>query len=97
MNAMDAMKDTPVASRLLTVSTRLDGDDAIEVVVADRGHGIAPDKLSGIFDSFVTTKSDGMGLGLSIARTIVKTHRGRIWAESLAGGGAAFHFTLKVA
>ena len=97
MNAMDAMKDTPVASRLLTVNTRLDGNDTIEVVVSDCGHGIAPSKLSGIFDSFVTTKSDGMGLGLSIARTIVKTHRGRIWAESLTGGGAAFHFTLKVA
>ena len=97
VNAMDAMKDTPVASRLLAVSTRRDGADSIEVVVADRGHGIAPDKLSGVFESFFTTKSDGMGLGLSIARSIVRSHQGRIWAENRAGGGAAFHFTVKVA
>jgi PAS domain S-box-containing protein len=96
-NAMEAMKDTPVSSRLLAVSTRRDGPDAIEVVVADRGHGIAPDKLSSIFESFVTTKSDGMGLGLSIARSIVRSHRGRIWAENRTDGGAAFHFIVKVA
>ena len=97
VNAMEAMKDTPVASRLLAVSTRRDGADSIEVVVADRGHGIAPDKLSGVFESFFTTKNDGMGLGLSIARSIVRSHQGRIWAENRAGGGAAFHFTVKVA
>ena len=76
--------------------TRYDGGEEVEVVVADRGHGIAPDKLSGIFESFFTTKSEGMGLGLSIARSIVRSHRGRIWAENRADGGAAFHFTLKV-
>jgi len=58
---------------------------------------IAPDKLSGIFESFVTTKSDGLGLGLSIARSIVRSHGGRIWAENRTDGGAAFHFTVKVA
>jgi C4-dicarboxylate-specific signal transduction histidine kinase len=97
MNAMDAMKETPVARRLLMIGTRFDGKDTVEVVVADRGPGIDPGKLAGIFDSFVTTKSDGMGLGLSIARTIVTTHRGRIWAENQAEGGAVFHFTVKVA
>jgi two-component system, LuxR family, sensor kinase FixL len=66
------------------------------VVVADQGHGIAPSKLSGVFESFFTTKSEGMGLGLSIARSIVRSHGGRIWAENLADGGASFHFTLKV-
>ena len=76
------MKDTPAASRFLTVRTSYDGGDEVEVVVADRGHGIAPDKLSGVFDSFFTTKSEGMGLGLSIARSIVRSHRGRIWAEN---------------
>jgi len=96
-NAMEAMKDTPAPSRLLAVSTRRADADAIEVVVADRGHGIAPDKLSGIFESFVTTKSDGLGLGLSIARSIVRSHGGRIWAENRTDGGAAFHFTVKVA
>jgi len=97
VNAMDAMKDTPVADRLLTVSTRLDDSGAIEVVVTDNGHGIPPDKLSGIFESFYSTKTDGMGLGLSIARSIVRTHGGRIWAENRRERGAAFHVTLKVA
>ena len=96
-NAMDAMRDIPAASRLLAVRTSRDGLDAVEVVVADCGHGIAPDNLPGIFDSFFTTKSDGMGLGLSIARSIVESHGGRIWAENRVGGGAAFHFTVKVA
>ena len=96
VNAMDAMKDTPMANRLLAVSTHRDGPDAVEVVVADRGHGIAPDKLSGIFQSFFSTKTDGMGIGLSIARSIVESHRGRIWAENRKGGGAAFHFTVKL-
>jgi PAS domain S-box-containing protein len=97
VNAMDAMKETPVTRRLLLVSTRGGAGDAIEVTVADRGHGIAPDNLSDIFESFVTTKNDGMGLGLSIARSIVKSHQGRIWAENGVDGGATFHFTVKVA
>ena len=97
VNAMDAMKDTPVADRLLTVLTRLDDSGAIEVVVTDNGHGIPPDKRTGIFESFYSTKTDGMGLGLSIARSIVRTHGGRIWAENRRKRGAAFHFTLKVA
>lgn len=97
VNAMDAMKDTPVEDRLLTVRTCLDGHGTVEVAVTDRGHGIAAETLSGIFDSFVTTKSDGMGLGLSIVRSIVKSHEGRIWAENLPGGGAVFRFTLKLA
>jgi C4-dicarboxylate-specific signal transduction histidine kinase len=96
VNAMDAMKDTPVADRVLSICTRRDGDDAVEVVIADQGHGIAPNKLSGVFDSFFTTKSDGMGLGLSIARSIVRSHGGTIRAENRPEGGAAFHFTLKV-
>ncbi len=96
LNAMDAMKDTPSASRSLTVRTSYDGGDDVEVVVADRGHGIAPDKLSGVFESFFTTKSEGMGLGLSIARSIIRSHRGRIWAENEPDGGASLHFTVKV-
>ncbi len=96
VNAMDAMKDTPAPNRFLTVRTSYDGGDEVEVVVADRGHGIALDKLAGVFDSFFTTKSEGMGLGLSIARSIVRSHRGRIWADNQADGGASLHFTLKV-
>jgi PAS domain S-box-containing protein len=96
VNAMDAMDDTPARSRVVTLRTRCDGAAAIEVVVADRGHGIAPSKLAAVFESFFTTKSEGMGLGLSIARSIVRSHGGRIWAENQAEGGAALHFTLNV-
>ena len=63
----------------------------------DRGHGIAAANLSQIFDSFFTTKSDGMGLGLSIARSMVTAHGGRIWPENAPDGGAIFRFTLSVA
>lgn len=97
VNAIDAMNDTPAADRLLTLTTLRDGPEKIEVIVTDCGHGIAPDKLTGIFDSFYTTKLEGTGLGLSIARSIVRAHHGRIWAENRRGGGAAFHLTLTIA
>ena len=58
------------------------------------GHGIPEDKLTTIFNAFFTTKTNGTGLGLPIARTIVETHGGAIWARNRSGGGAAFHFTL---
>jgi signal transduction histidine kinase len=73
------------------------GEEQIEIAVRDRGHGIAPHNMPQLFDSLFTTKSDGMGLGLSIARTMISAHGGRIWAENAAGGGAVFHFTLKLA
>jgi two-component system sensor kinase FixL len=64
------------------------------MTVRDTGPGIGPDLLDRIFDSFFTTKSEGTGVGLSISRTIVEAHGGRIWAEPANGGGAAFRFTL---
>ena len=97
MNGMDAMVDTPRATRCLTVQTRPNGDDHIEVAVADCGDGVAPDHLPHLFESFFTTKREGMGLGLFVARSIVESHRGRIWAENNPRSGAIFRFTVLLA
>ncbi len=97
VNAMDAMKDTPEGLREVTVSVRRAHATWVEVEVRDRGHGIAAASRAQLFESFFTTKSDGMGLGLSIARSMITTHGGRIWAENVTDGGAAFRFTLAVA
>jgi two-component system, LuxR family, sensor kinase FixL len=97
VNGMDAMKDCPEAARELSVESSSVDRDTIEVVVSDRGHGIAAEKMPHLFDSFFTTKSEGVGLGLSIARSVIQAHGGRIWAENCPGGGAAFHFTLRTA
>jgi two-component system, LuxR family, sensor kinase FixL len=92
MNACDAMSDTPPGERLLVVSTRMGGDARIEV--RDRGRGIAPDALAKIFDPFVTTKPDGLGLGLAICRSIVTAHGGDMWAVNNPERGAAFVVSL---
>src|SRR5215469_6029525 len=93
-NGMDAMMATPETERRLTVQTKPHDSDCVQVTVADRGHGIPAAQMGRLFDSFFTTKPQGMGLGLSMARSIIQAHQGRIWAESCAGGGAAFHFIL---
>ena len=82
--------------RLLTVTTSTKDDGFALVSVHDHGHGVGAEHLQRIFDSFFTTKKDGMGLGLSIARSLVDTHGGRIWAENNADGGATFRFTLPI-
>ena len=65
--------------------------------VADSGAGVSAEAAERLFQPFVTTKSDGMGVGLSISRTIVEAHGGRIWTEPNPGGGAVFHFTMMLA
>ena len=95
MNACDAMSDTPPGERLLVVSTAMDGDARIEV--RDRGSGIAPDALARIFEPFVTTKRDGLGLGLAICRSIVQAHGGRISAANNPERGATFVVSLPLA
>jgi two-component system sensor kinase FixL len=92
-NAIDAMADS--ATRELLIGTRLIDDDMVEVSVADTGPGIAPEVAGQLFQPFITTKRQGMGVGLSISRTIVDAHGGRIWVESNPGGGTTFRFTLR--
>ncbi len=95
VNGMDAMQNSQESARELTLVTKGNGNDTVEVSVSDRGDGIPADKMSRIFESFFTTKPDGMGLGLSMARSIIEAHRGRIWAENNPGGGATIRFTVR--
>jgi C4-dicarboxylate-specific signal transduction histidine kinase len=94
VNAMDAVADAPVEKRQVLVRAQRLDEAEIEVAVVDAGCGIAPDKLGKLFDPFYTSKPTGLGVGLSISRTIIEAHDGRIWAENNAGGGATFRFTL---
>jgi signal transduction histidine kinase len=94
LNGMDAMADTPAAARRITVRTATNGNGGAAVAVSDAGHGIAAERLPTLFDSFTTSKQDGMGLGLSIARSIVEAHGGKIRAENNPDQGATFRFTL---
>jgi signal transduction histidine kinase len=93
LNAMDAVADVPENRRTVVVSVD-NGAGGIAIAVRDRGHGIAPEHLPKLFDSFFSTKRKGMGLGLSIARTLVESHGGRIWAENGPGEGAVVHVKL---
>jgi two-component system sensor kinase FixL len=94
-NAMEAMSNSPL--RRLIVSSAREPGDLVRVTVADTGPGIAPEIAGNLFSAFNTTKSDGLGLGLSICRTIVEANGGRIWTEPRDGGGTEFHFTLMAA
>jgi two-component system sensor kinase FixL len=93
-NAIEAMIESP--HKDLRVSTMKSGSTVI-VEVADQGTGIKPDVMQQLFQPFMTTKSNGMGIGLSISKTIVESHGGRIWAESEPGKGTTFRFTLPAA
>jgi two-component system sensor kinase FixL len=91
-NAVDAMAQSP--QRRLLVISRNDQPGFVRVTVSDTGPGVDPAVASQLFTAFVSTKSGGMGLGLSICRTIVEANGGRIWMEPREGGGTSFHFTL---
>ena len=92
-NAIEAMDGSP--QRELMVSARPVADGMAEVSVADTGPGISPEIAEQLFQPFVTTKAEGMGVGLSISRTIVEAHGGRIWLDANPKGGAIFRFTLR--
>jgi two-component system sensor kinase FixL len=95
-NAIEIMSEGG-ERRELDIATTPVGDDMVEVSVADTGSGIAPDVMARLFQPFVTTKRKGMGLGLSICRTIVEAHGGKIWVDSRQDGGTIFRFTLRAA
>jgi two-component system, LuxR family, sensor kinase FixL len=91
-NAVEAMSTAPV--RELAICTQLEEPNLVRVTVADTGPGVPPDVAARLFRAFTSTKAGGMGLGLSICRTIVEANGGRIWLDSPAQGGARFNFTL---
>jgi two-component system sensor kinase FixL len=92
-NGIDAMKDTP--SKILRIRSAMDIQDMVTVSVSDSGPGIVEDRRALLFQPFFTTKNDGLGLGLSICRSIIKEHGGQIWEDINPDGGATFSFSLK--
>jgi len=96
MNAVQAMSGVSEGSRELLIGTGKDASSGVLVAVQDSGSGLDPENSERLFDPFYTTKPSGMGLGLSICRSIVEAHGGRIWASRNAGPGATVQFTLPV-
>jgi signal transduction histidine kinase len=95
LNSMEALADAPEDRRSIVVSAdTVENGNSVLITVRDRGRGINPEQLPKLFDSFFTTKRGGMGMGLSIVRTIVQAHNGKVWAENGHDGGATFYVQL---
>jgi len=94
LNAVEAMSGSDEGSRELLISTEEDGANGVRIAVRDWGPGLKPESLDRLFDAFYTTKPDGMGMGLSICRSIIEAHGGRVWATANVPQGAVFQFTL---
>ena len=94
LNATDAMSDVDDRPRLLKIRTRRDDDDRVQLAVQDAGVGFEPRDADRLFEAFYTTKSGGMGIGLSVSRSIVESHHGRLWAAPNDGPGATFLFSI---
>ena len=93
-NALDAMVEVQDRPRQLVIRTEREGGDRVRVSVQDAGVGIDAQSVNKLFDAFYTTKTDGMGIGLSISRSIVERHHGRLWAEPNDGPGATFLLSI---
>jgi len=94
MNGIEAMVSVADRRRELLICSRQHESDKVLVAVQDSGIGLDPQRMERIFDAFYTTKSEGMGMGLAISRSIVENHDGRLWAVPNDGPGATFQFTL---
>ncbi len=97
MNACQAMARVAPADRTLVVRTVASDGDGVQVEIADRGCGIPPENLERVFEPFFTTRTEGLGLGLAVCRTIIDAHGGKIWATNNAERGATFYFKLPTA
>jgi signal transduction histidine kinase len=96
LNAVDAMSDVDGRPRHLTVTTQLEEDDRVRLSVSDVGVGFAAETSEKLFNAFYTTKKGGMGIGLSVSRSIIERHKGQLWASSNDGPGAVFSFSIPV-
>jgi signal transduction histidine kinase len=100
-NGLDAMPPAPHHTsdwpRRIEISTAVDAAGQVQVSVRDSGIGLPEHLIADLYTPFVSTKPDGLGMGLAICRSIVESHHGRLWAEANPAGGAVFHFTLPVA
>jgi signal transduction histidine kinase/ligand-binding sensor domain-containing protein len=94
LNAADAMTRIEERPRILRVQTRMTGDESAEVLVRDSGVGIDPNTVDKLFVAFHTTKAHGLGIGLSISRSIIESHKGKLWARANDGHGATFGFSI---
>jgi signal transduction histidine kinase len=94
MNGIEAMADVSGRARDLVVQSGVDDRGQLLVCVRDSGTGLDAEHLEQVFEAFYTTKTEGVGMGLSISRSIVEAHGGRLWASTNAGPGASFQFTL---
>ena len=97
MNAIEAMSGVHDHARELTIVSGQDGPKAVTVEVRDSGTGLDPKGAERVFEAFYTTKAEGIGIGLSISRSIVEAHGGRLWASPNEPHGAVFRFSLPVA
>jgi PAS domain S-box-containing protein len=95
-NAMDAMAPVTDRQPILRAKSEIRDDDTVVVAIEDSGTGIDPEKMDRLFDTFFTTKPDGMGMGLSICRSIIEAHNGRLWASAGAPYGSVFRFELPI-
>ncbi len=96
MNAMDAMRPVTDRPHVLRIQTKYHEERTVLVAVQDSGVGLNPGVMEKLFETFYTTKPEGLGMGLSICRSIIEGHGGRLWAESKEGSGATFQFTLPI-